>query len=425
MIFSKKNNINGIIYMSGDKSITHRALIISSICENKTLINNISLCDDCLTTINCLKTLGIKVDIDNNNATIYGKGLHGFKNNTNLYTANSGTTTKLLIAILSAQGKEAYINGDLTLNKRNISDLTNILKKMNLNIVLNKNKFCPVKINYNNTKIKGLKYNLRIASAQTKSGLLLAGLYSNQKLTIYEKFQTRNHTEKMLKKFQVNIKTKKNCIILNNHYNNIHSSILNIPGDISSASFFMVLGLLAKNSCIQIKNIGINNTRIGIINIIKNMGGNIQITNLKNNYEPTCDIIVKSSKLYGTYINKKLINTLIDEIPILAILASFAEGCTIIQNAEMLKNKESNRILSIFTELKKAGAKILKLNDGMVIFGQPKLYGNVFNSHNDHRIVMSMVILSLLCEGESFIEDIHLIKISYPNFLNDLFSLIN
>lgn len=418
MIIKKANSLNGVINVSGDKSISHRAIMLGAIANGKTKITNFLMGEDCMSTIECFRKMGVKINIEKDTVIVEGVGLNGLKQpQTELYTGNSGTTTRLLCGILSGQDFETKINGDNSIQKRPMKRIITPLEKMGA-IIQSKNGFCPLKI-HKKENLTGIEYTLPVASAQIKSAVLLAGLYAKGNTTVIEPVSSRDHTERMLKALGVDIIKDNNKIILS------PPPVLNakniiIPSDISSAAFFIVAGCIIPNSQITIKNVGINPTRTGIIDILKQMGANITQTNYKNDVEPVCDIIVKSSELNGVTISGDIIPRLIDEIPILTVAAVFAKGQTIIKDAQELKVKESNRIYAMTTELKKAGADITETEDGMIINGGNLLKGASFETYNDHRIAMSMAIFSLACDGESEILNPEIAKISYPEFFDVL-----
>lgn len=417
-----KVKLIGEITVPGDKSISHRAIILGSISEGITLVSNILFSDDTLRTIDCFKALGVDITVDKqeNRATIKGLGLHGLKMPAKtLDCQNSGTTMRLLSGLLGGQEFSTQIIGDSSLNKRPMKRIIDPLKLMGVNIAGQEDNYPPLLINPSNN-LRAIDYTLPIASAQVKSAILLAGLYSNGITNIYEKKISRDHTERMLAYLGANIK-----------YNFSETSIVGgpkligkdifVPGDISSASFFIVAACILEGSSLVIKDVGLNPSRTGIIKVLKSMGASIEIFNekIKNN-EGYGDIKVVHKPLHGIVLQGDIIGTLIDEIPIIAVAAAFAKGQTIIRNAEELKYKETNRIHAIANELRKMNCKIEELDDGLIIQGGQSLKGNTLNSHNDHRIAMAITIAALNSSEESKIENHSCIDISYPNFYNDL-----
>lgn len=423
IIYKNKNTLRGVFEVDGDKSISHRGIIIGAIAEGVTEIKNFLTGDDCLATIDCFRNLGIKIELNNTTITIYGNGLKGLTQPKNILDIrNSGTTIRLVSGVLSGQDFASTLTGDSSIKKRPMDRVLIPLRAMGANIKCQNNIYPP--INIVGANLKPIEYTLPIASAQVKSAILLAGLYTNGKLIVNEPIATRNHTELMLNYFGANI-YKKDSQIISLPVKRLVAKKISVPGDISSAAFFIVAALICENSHITIKNVGFNPTRIGLITALKQMGANIVIKNKRLlSHEEVCDIEVKHSKLRGIDIYGKLIPCMIDEIPIFAIAALFAKGKTIIRNAEELQFKESNRIKSLVTELKKLGAKIEETNDGMIIEGGHLLYGNKLSSYNDHRIAMSLVIASLKTFGHTEIDNINCMQISFPNFFNILKRII-
>lgn len=416
--------LNGIIEVDGDKSISHRAIIIGSISEGTTIINGFLNGKDCMYTIKCFRSLGIKIKVNNKNVFVYGNGIRGLKKpNKILYVGNSGTTIRLLCGILSAQNFNTTLTGDESIKTRPMDRVVIPLKKMGANINCIKDIYAPISIHGGN--IKNINYTLPIPSAQIKSAILFASLYANKPTIINEPVATRDHTERMLNYFGANI-IKHNNKIISTPTNKLLAKEIIIPGDISSAAFFIVATLICEKSHVIIKNVGVNTTRTGIITALKKMGANITLNNKRLlNLEEVCDIEVKTSKLNGIRIYGDIIPTMIDEIPIFAIAALFAKGTTIIENAEELKVKESNRIKAIVTEVKKLGGKIKETTDGMVIEGGHTLYGTSVKAYNDHRIAMSLAIAGLKTKGKIKIDEISCINVSFPSFFRILEKLAN
>ncbi|WP_353097476.1 3-phosphoshikimate 1-carboxyvinyltransferase [Tissierella praeacuta] len=405
-------SLKGEIKIPGDKSISHRAVMFGSIAEGETIIENILLSEDTLRTIECFRQMGIKIDIDekNNQVRIIGKGLHGLKKpNKVLECGNSGTTMRLLAGILVGQDFSSALIGDDSLNNRPMDRIILPLIKMGANIEGDKDKYPPLYITPSD-RLQGIEYELPIASAQVKSSILLASLYSKGKTKVKEKKVTRDHTERMLKYFSED---------------DFSGKEIYVPGDISSASFFIVAATIIKGSSIVIKEVGINPTRTGIIDVIKGMGGNITIENIRNiNNEPVGDIYVSYAPIKGIELDGNIIGRLIDEIPIIAVAAAFAEGNTVIRNAEELKYKETDRIHAIVNELKKMGADIIALPDGLIVNGKKKLNPAIVNTYGDHRIAMALSIAALNIEGASEIENTQCANISYPDFYETIRRLL-
>ena len=414
------NGLNGTVCVQGDKSISHRAIMFGALSDGVCNISHFLMSDDCLATIDCFRKMGVEIEACDETVRVQGVGINGLKAPISpLYTGNSGTTTRLLCGLLAAQNFNSSINGDESIQTRPMARVATPLKLMGADIELTNENFCPIEIH--GTELYGIDYTLPVASAQLKSALILAGLYANGKMVITEQRESRNHTEHMLKNLGANIEINRNKITVEKT-EKISSFDLDVPGDISSAAFFIVAGLIVPNSEIILKNVGINKTRAGVIDLLIKMGGDITITNRDASLEPTCDLIVKSSKLKAIDICGDIIPNVIDELPILAVAASFAEGKTNIRDASELRHKESDRISAMCTELKKGGIDVVETPDGMIINGG-EAFGGDFISYNDHRIAMAMTIFALAAKTPSSLSGEDAVSISYPNFFNDLNSL--
>lgn len=411
----------GEIKIPGDKSISHRSIMLASIAKGTSHIKGFLNGADCLSTIKCFNKLGINIENHNNELKVYGKGLHGLKKSEQILDCgNSGTTTRLISGILSGQNFDSIVSGDKSIQKRPMDRIIKPLKMMNANINgINNTAFAPLYIKA--SRLNSIDYISPLSSAQVKSCILLASLYANGITKITEPVLSRNHTELMLKSFGCNIITNDTTSILNPS-NDLYATSIDIPGDISSAAFFIAGACICKDSDLIIKNVGINPSRDGILQIAKQMGANIEILKIYDNIEPSADIRIKYSKLNATNIEGKIIPRLIDELPIIAIMACFANGKTIIKDASELKVKESNRINAMVNELGKLGIDIVETDDGMIINGSNdiKIKKACINSYKDHRIAMSFAILNLLCDEEIEINDDSCINISYPDFYKDL-----
>ncbi|MDD3839488.1 MAG: 3-phosphoshikimate 1-carboxyvinyltransferase [Clostridia bacterium] len=404
------------IQIPGDKSISHRAIILSSIAKGNSEIKNFVTSKDCMNTIECLRQSGVRIELDKNHIYVAGKGMKGLiPAKTTLYVGNSGTTIRLLSGLLSAQKFDSIIAGDESISKRPMDRIIHPLRLMGAKIWGQRDKYPPLKIKGSN--LKGIDYISPVASAQVKSCILLAGLYANGTTVISEPFKSRDHTERMLEYLGADISVSENSVIIKGG-NQLISRDINIPGDISSASFFIVAALTSKNSSLLIENVGINPTRTGIIDVLLNMGANIRILNKRiYNNEPVGDILVKSSHLKAVTIQKQTIPRVIDEIPILAVAASCAQGTTVIKDAQELKLKESDRINTISSELNKIGAKIQPKDDGMIIQGCRDFVASAqIDTHNDHRIAMAASIAGLNCKDGLTINNAECVDISFPGF---------
>jgi len=406
-------SMKGIIRVASDKSISHRALIISSVSYGLSRIKNLLRSDDCMSTMNCLINLGLEIYEKNDEMFVNGKGLRLKKPSLALDAGNSGTTVRLLSGILAGQDFTTEIRGDESLSKRPMNRIASPLERMGA-AVSTTDGCLPLKIVGN--KLKPVNYLSRIPSAQVKSCVLLAGLYPRGITNYTEPEKSRDHTERMLKNFGAHLSEDVNTISIKGEAS-LHSSDVFVPGDISSAAFFIVAALLCKNSELKIENVGINPTRMGILHVLGRMCGNIVIENKRTVCEePIADIIVKSSDLKATVVTPKEISLLIDEIPIIAVAATQAHGVTRITGAGELRVKETDRLKAISTELKKMGANIEELEDGLVITGPTEMSGAMVNSYKDHRIAMSLAVASLVAGGNTEISDSECVKISFPDF---------
>ena len=423
MKFTKVNHLNGEVTIPGDKSISHRAIMLGALADGTTKVSNFLQGADCLSTIDCFRKMGVSIDNNIDTVLIKGNGLHGLKEPASvLDVGNSGTTTRLMSGILAAQDFTVTVNGDASIQKRPMKRIMTPLSMMGADIVsINGNDCAPLKIS--GKPLKGIHYNSPVASAQVKSSILLAGLYADGETSVTEPYVSRNHTELMFDSFGVSIKTSGTTATVS-PAEKLHAQEIIVPGDISSAAFFIVAGLIVPNSEIVIKNVGINATRDGILRVCKDMGASIAYENVKEGGgEPTADLVVRTSELHGTVVGGEIIPTLIDEIPAIAILACFANGTTVIKDAQELKVKESNRIDVMVENLSKMGASITATDDGMIIEGGKPLHGAVIDSKLDHRIAMSFAIAGLMADGETEITGAECVEISYPAFYKDLKNL--
>ena len=424
MIFTKVNSLKGEVAIPGDKSISHRAVMFGSLAEGTTEVTNFLQGADCLSTISCFRKLGIEIENTSQQILIHGKGLHGLTEPSDtLDTGNSGTTTRLISGILAGQRFTTILNGDASIQTRPMKRIMTPLSMMGADITSLKGNDCaPLRIC--GGQLHGIAYTSPVASAQVKSCILLAGLYADAPTSVLEPVLSRNHTELMLAGFGAHITSSGTTATIEPEPD-LNGMKIEVPGDISSAAYFLAAGLMIPNSEIMIKNVGINPTRDGILRVAKEMGGDITILNEKTSGgEPTCDLLVRSSSLKGVTIGGEIIPTLIDEIPMIAVMACFAEGITTIKDAQELKVKESNRIDTVVTNLKAMGAHIEATDDGMIIEGGYPLHGAVIDSHLDHRIAMSFAIGALGADGETRIEGADCVKISYPEFYQTLEKLI-
>lgn len=419
MEIKKLTSARGTLTVPGDKSISHRAVMLGSLADGVTEIAGFLKGADCLSTIDCFRSMGIKIDVDGENVTVQGKGLYGLqKPEKMLYTGNSGTTTRLLCGILSAQDFDTSVAGDESIAKRPMGRVTKPLSLMGAKI---EGEYCPLHIH--GSRLHGIDYTMPVASAQVKTAIILAALYADGETVIRECEKSRDHTELMLGAMGADISVDKLCITVRKT-SSLSPVRVDVPGDISSAAFFMVLGLIMPSSEITIKNVGVNPTRTGIIDVLKDMGADITLTNERVSAgESVADIVVRTSKLRGTTIGGDIIPRLIDELPVIAAAAACAEDKTVIKDAQELKVKETNRIRAIANEFTKCGIDITETEDGMIIRGGKPFCGADFKTYGDHRMAMSLTVLAQMADGVSTLDDETCACVSYPSFFEDFYNL--
>lgn len=419
MVIQKIKKAVGQIKVPGDKSISHRAVMLGSLASGVTEISGFLKGADCLSTIDCFRKMGIDIDINGENVTVHGNGLRGLKKpDEMLYTGNSGTTTRLLCGILAGQNFDTSITGDVSIQKRPMGRVVKPLSMMGAKI---ENEYCPLYIT--GTKLHGIDYKMPVASAQVKTAIILAGLYADGETVIHEIEKSRDHTELMLSAMGADL-TVDNLDITVKPTNDLTAVNVDIPSDISSAAFFLVLGAIMPNSQITVTNVGINPTRTGIINVLKDMGADITLENVHTSAgETVADITVRSSSLKGTTVGGDIIPRLIDELPIIAVAAVFADGQTVIKDAQELKVKETNRIRAVVDEFNKCGIDITETDDGMIINGGKSIHGADFKTYGDHRMAMSLTVLAQLADCESTLDDSDCACVSYPTFFDDFYKL--
>jgi 3-phosphoshikimate 1-carboxyvinyltransferase len=422
------NALKGEIEIPADKSISHRAIMFASLPKGISTIENFSQGADCLSTVSVLKSLGVDIDFKTPK-TLLINSQNGFSApKENLYCGNSGTTMRLMSGILAGQNFDSVLTGDESLSKRPMGRVIKPLQDMGANINwTEKVELGKVKITapltIHGSKLHEFSHKSGLSSAQVKSCVLLAGLYVDGITEYNEPYLSRNHTELMLEYLGANIQPFTYPIInptIQIQKSELQAKTITVPGDISSAAFFIVAGLIVPNSEIILKNVGLNPTRTGILDIIKKMGGNIEILDEREiSNEKVGDLKIKYSELKGCVIEGDIIPRLIDELPVIAVLATQAQGTTIVKNAEDLRNKESDRIKAIVTELKKLGASIEETPDGFVVHGKSQLKGGVeVETYHDHRLAMSLYVAGLICESPILINGFEWVNISFPEFLN-------
>ena len=398
MEIKKQTNLRGELTVPGDKSISHRAVMFGSLAQGTTKITHFLEGADCLSTISCFRKMGIDIERNASEILVHGKGLHGLSApSETLDVGNSGTTTRLISGILAGQSFTSELNGDASIQSRPMKRIMTPLLSMGADIV-------PV------------------ASAQVKSCVLLAGMYADGITSVTEPVLSRNHTEIMLNYFGANVTSQGTTASIEPEPV-LNGREIKVPGYISSAAYFIAAGLLTPGSEILLKNVGINPTRDGMLRVCKAMGADITLLNASTEGEPTADLLIRTSSLHGTTVEGEIIPTLIDEIPMIAVMAAFAEGTTVIRDAQELKVKESDRIAVVTEGLKRMGADIQPTDDGMIIHGGKPLHGAEINSYLDHRIAMSFAVAGTICDGTLTIKDGDCVKISYPEFYEDLYSL--
>lgn len=422
MEIKKLTNLHGEITVPGDKSISHRAVMFGSLAKGTTRITHFLEGADCLSTISCFRKMGIDIENNNGEILVHGKGLRGLSSPTDILdVGNSGTTTRLISGILAGQNFVSELTGDDSIQSRPMKRIMTPLLSMGADITSIKGNNC-VPLRIAGHPLKAIHYDSPVASAQVKSCVLLAGMYSDGVTSVTEPVLSRNHTEIMLNYFGAQVTSEGTTASIVPEPS-LHAREITVPGDISSAAYFIAAGLLVPGSEILLKNVGINPTRDGLLRVCKDMGADITMLNVNMDGEPTADLLVRTSSLHGTTVSGEIIPTLIDEIPMIAVMAAFAEGTTIIKDAKELKVKESDRILVMAENLSRMGADITPTDDGMIIHGGKPLHGAVIDSYLDHRVAMSFAIAGLLCDGPLSIKGGNCVKISYPEFYEDLYRL--
>lgn len=421
--------LKGTVSVPGDKSISHRGIMFGSIADGTTEIHNFLPGADCLATIRCFRALGIEIEQEGSTVIVHGKGLHGLSAPSHILdVGNSGTTTRLLSGILAGQPFESKLSGDESLNSRPMKRIIDPLTQMGADISSILHNGCaPLYIAP--SRLHGIHYDSPVASAQVKSCILLAGLYADGETSVTEPGLSRNHTELMLKEFGADIRSvhdldcsRTTAIIQPGR--ELHGQKLTVPGDISSAAYFIAAGLIVPDSEIRITNVGINPTRAGILKICEDMGARIELSNERTEGgEKIADITVRTSRLHGTVIEGDIIPALIDEIPVIAVMAAVAEGTTVIRDAAELKVKETDRIETVTDNLKAMGCDVTPTEDGMIINGG-KLKGASIHTLLDHRIAMAFSIAALAAEGRTRILDSKCVDVSYPAFYDTFEELL-
>ena len=422
MEIKKQTNLKGTLTVPGDKSISHRAVMFGSLAKGTTCISHFLEGADCLSTISCFRKMGISIERRESEILVHGKGLHGLSAPEALLdVGNSGTTTRLISGILAGQKFISELDGDDSIRTRPMKRIMTPLASMGADITSKRGNGC-VPLLIHGKELHAVHYDSPVASAQVKSCVLLAGMYADGVTSVTEPFLSRNHTEIMLNYFGANVTSEgTTASILPEPV--LEGRAVKVPGDISSAAYFIAAGLLTPGSEILLKNVGINPTRAGMLKVCMDMGADITLLNQSTEGEPTADLLIRTSNLKGTTVEGAVIPTLIDEIPMIAVMAAFADGTTVIRDAQELKVKESDRITVMVENLKRMGADIEGTDDGMIIHGGKPLHGATIDSHLDHRVAMSFAVAGTICDGPMEILHGDCVKISYPNFYQDLYSL--
>lgn len=419
------SSLQGELEVPGDKSISHRAVIIGSLANGITEVSHFLNGEDCLRTIDTFNAMGVAIEKSGTSLKIHGKGIKALsKPSTDLYFGNSGTTARLLLGVLAGLPFQTIVTGDESLSNRPMNRVASPLREMGAKIE-SRNGQNVLPLTIDGGKLTGISYTLPVKSAQVKSALLLAGLLASDDTEIRELTPTRDHTEHMLKAFGADIaKSGLSTTITSNH--SLTATNITVPGDISSAAFLLVGAAIVPDSKLTLKRVGLNKTRTGIIDVFKKMGANIEITNtFTTNGELIGDITITYGALQSTLIEGDIIPQLIDEIPIIALLATQANGTTTIKDAQELRFKETDRITAVVDVLTKFGASIEGTEDGMIIHGKTPLNGGAVSGYHDHRIAMMIAIASLIAKDEVVLDDDASINISYPGFFQDVEKLLS
>ena len=422
MEIKKQTRLRGELTVPGDKSISHRAVMFGSLAQGTTRITHFLEGADCLSTISCFRKMGVDIERNASEILVHGKGLHGLSASSEILdVGNSGTTTRLISGILAGQSFTSELNGDASIQSRPMKRIMTPLQSMGADIVSIKGNGCaPLRIT--GKPLQAVHYQSPVASAQVKSCVLLAGMYADGITRVTEPVLSRNHTEIMLNYLGAKVTSQGTTASIEPEPV-LKAREIQVPGDISSAAYFIAAGLLTPDSQILLRNVGINPTRDGILKICRAMGADITLLNVNDEGEPVADLLIRSSQLHGTTVEGSIIPTLIDEIPMIAVMAAFAEGTTVIRDAAELKVKESDRIAVVTEGLRRMGADIQPTEDGMIIHGGKPLQGAKINSYLDHRIAMSFAVAGTICDGTMDIVNGDCVNISYPGFYKDLYSL--
>jgi 3-phosphoshikimate 1-carboxyvinyltransferase len=423
MKLSQANQLKGTLRVPADKSISHRSIMFGALASGRTTVKNFLRAEDCMSTLHAFQALGVPIADDGETITIDGQGFDGLKpTDSPIDIGNSGTTIRLMMGILAGSGFKTTLFGDDSLSKRPMNRVMLPLREMNAQMHGdNDSEFPPITIE-GVDELQPINYVMPMASAQVKSAIIFAAMQANGTSTILEKEVSRNHTEEMIRQFggEINVSGKEISIT---GPQTLTGQAVTVPGDISSAAFFLVAGAITPNSEITLTNVGINPTRTGIVDVLTDMGADLEILN-EDTKNQAADMVIRTSHLKATTIEGDLIPRLIDELPVIALLATQAQGTTVIKYAEELKVKETNRIDATADQLRKMGADITATEDGLIINGPTPLHGATVSSLGDHRIGMMLQVAALISEGDVELERPEAVAISYPAFFDDVQSLI-
>ncbi|WP_416353452.1 3-phosphoshikimate 1-carboxyvinyltransferase [Agrilactobacillus fermenti] len=417
--------LNGACQVPGDKSISHRAVMFGALAKGRTVARHFLFSADCLATIGAFEKLGVTISRDETSVTIEGVGFHGFKPaKQSLDMGNSGTSTRLLLGLLAKQPFPMRFIGDASLSQRPMGRVLAPLTQMGAQMTATAGHL-PIEV-ASNTHLQAIDYQLPVASAQVKSALIFAALQADGPSTLTEKLATRDHTERMLRLFGGDIQQKGLALKIKPQ-TNLTGQTFTIPGDPSSAAFFIAAATLLPNSEVILLNVGLNQTRIGFLEVLGQMQSDIQVIQADSGFEPTGTLKIKSASLQAMHITADMIPSIIDELPLVALCATQAEGVTTISGAAELRVKETDRIATVTAELRKMGAHIEEKPDGMVITGPTPLHAvnAQLDSHGDHRIAMMLMVAALLSKDQFTLENADAVAVSYPKFYEDLLGLVN
>ncbi|TWT01055.1 3-phosphoshikimate 1-carboxyvinyltransferase [Planomicrobium sp. CPCC 101079] len=417
-------SLMGTIQVPGDKSISHRSIMFGAMAAGITTVEGFLLGDDCLSTISCFRKLGVEINLDGDKVTITSGGESSWEEPAEvLDTGNSGTTTRLMLGLLAGTSFHTVMAGDESIAKRPMKRIIDPLRLMGADIRGRRGgQFTPLAIQ--GTRLTAIDYTLPVASAQVKSAILLAGLKAEGRTRVTEPVASRDHTEIMLEHFGAAISRNDGTIEIEGGQT-LTASHVKVPGDISSAAFMIGAALITPNSSVRLTNVGTNPTRTGILDVIKKMGADFDVEERQVSGEPAADLTIRSSALSGIEIGGDLIPRLIDEIPLIALIATQANGTTVIKDAEELRVKETDRIAAVVSELAKLGADIQATEDGMIIQGPTPLTGGIVKSYGDHRLGMMEAVAALIASSDVIIDNPACISVSYPGFVEQLDSLLN